>query len=119
MMIRNFLNYEKVLETSHGGVGVVEVQNVFERGDFRGGWDYALRVVMPAGSSIGHHTHGDNEEMYIILKGEGRMLIEDDERRVGAGDMILNRPGGTHGLVNDSDADIELLIVQASLKPTG
>ena len=114
-MIRNFLSCEVTPETSHGGVGSVDVQHVFERSDFRGGWDHALRVVMPTGSSIGVHEHGQNEEMYIILEGEGLMVTDGQEQRVAKGDMILNRPGGTHGLVNDSDSTIELLIVQASL----
>ena len=114
-MIRNFLSCNKELESSHDGVGSVEVQHVFERADFQGAWDHALRVVMPAGTSIGAHTHEQNEEMYIILRGKGLMLTNGQEQRVGPGDMILNPPGGTHGLANDSDSDIELLIIQASL----
>ena len=114
-MIRNFLSCESESETSHGGVGSVEVQHVFERADFQGGWDHALRVVMPAGTSIGDHEHGENEEMYIILRGDGLMTTDGHEQRVTAGDMILNRPGGTHGLVNDTDSPIELLIIQAGI----
>lgn len=114
-MIRNFLSCAKTAETSHDGVGSVDVQHVFEGDDFRGGWDHALRVVMPAGTSIGVHEHGQNEEMYIILGGSGLMTTDGEQQRVGVGDMILNRPGGAHGLVNDTDSEIELLIIQASV----
>ena len=114
-MIRNFLDWETVRESSHDGDGFVTVQNVFQPSDFKGGWDHAVRTVMPAGTSIGVHKHGQNEEMYIILKGEGLMIVDGDEHRVREGDMIQNRPDGSHGLRNDSDADIELLIIQASL----
>ena len=65
---------------------------------------------------MGLHEHGEDEEMYIILNGEGIMSIEGEERRVGKGDMILNKPHGTHGLLNDSNQELELLIIQASLK---
>lgn len=54
--------------------------------------------------------------MYLILSGEGLMTIENEKQRVGKGDMILNKPHGTHGLLNDSDHELELLIMQASLK---
>jgi len=81
-----------------------------------GAWDFALRVVMPPNSSMGLHKHGNDEEMYIILSGEGLMTIEGIEQPVGKGDMILNKPCGTHGLLNNSSKDIELLIIQASLK---
>ena len=114
-MIRNFHDWETVHESSHDGDGSVSVQNVFQPSDFQGGWDHAVRVVMPAGTSIGIHKHELNEEMYIILKGGGSMTVDGREHRVREGDMILNRPGGTHGLTNDTDADIELLIIQASL----
>jgi uncharacterized cupin superfamily protein len=54
--------------------------------------------------------------MYIIQKGEGTMIIEGVETKVTAGDMIVNKRFGTHGLANTSKNDIELLIIQASLK---
>lgn len=44
------------------------------------------------------------------------MTIEGKETQVSSGDMIVNKRFGTHGLVNTSSHDIELLIIQASLK---
>ncbi len=54
--------------------------------------------------------------MYIILKGEGTMIIEGEEKKVSSGDMIVNQRFGTHSLLNTSEQEIELLIIQASLK---
>lgn len=116
-MIRNFLTCDgQTYANSHGGVGEITVQKVFRRTDFQGAWDFVLRVIMPPNSSMGVHQHARDEEMYIILKGKGLMTIEGEAKRVGVGDMILNKPEGTHGLLNDSDDDIELLIIQASNK---
>jgi mannose-6-phosphate isomerase-like protein (cupin superfamily) len=116
-MIRNFLTCEKeIAENSHDGIGRIEIQKVFRRKDFSGAWDFALRVLMPPSSSMGLHEHGEDEEMYIILNGEGLMTIEDQEHRVSKGDMILNRPGGRHGLLNNGSEEMELLIIQASNK---
>ena len=116
-MIRNFYTCNKEVDTnSPDGEGVIDIYRAFKRKDFDGAWDFAIRVVMPPGSSMGEHTHGDDEEMYIILKGEGTMIIEGEKRPVIAGDMIVNQRFGTHGLANTSNHDIELLIIQASLK---
>jgi len=116
-MIKNFISCEKITdENSHGGEGCIEIQKVFKRKDFTGAWDFALRVVMPPKSSMGLHEHANDEEMYIILSGQGLMTIEDKEQRVVKGDMIFNKPYGKHGLLNDSNQDIELLIIQASNK---
>ena len=116
-MIRNFISCEKITDdNSHGGEGRIEIQKVFKREDFNGAWDFALRVVMPPNSSMGLHEHGNDEEMYIILRGQGLMTMDGKEKKVEKGDMILNQPYGKHGLLNDSNQDIELLIIQASNK---
>ena len=115
-MIKNFLTCEKeVSKNSHGGEGAVDLYKVWDRDDFVGNWDFACRVVMPSKSSMGVHKHGQNEEMYIILEGEGTMTINSEKVKVKKGDMILNEPNGEHGLINDSDKEIELLIMQARL----
>jgi quercetin dioxygenase-like cupin family protein len=44
------------------------------------------------------------------------MTIEGKEKVVRKGDMVLNKPYGSHGLLNNSSENIELLIIQASLK---
>ncbi|MCW8349313.1 MULTISPECIES: cupin domain-containing protein [Vibrio] len=116
-MIRNFYTCDKEVDkNSHGGDGSIDIYRAFRRKDFDGAWDFAIRVVMPAGSSMGEHRHEDDEEMYIILKGEGTMIIEGEEHKISSGDMIVNKRFGTHGLVNTSDQEIELLIIQASQK---
>jgi len=115
-MIRNFLTCAiETEQNSHNGIGEIKIQKIFRRSDFQGGWDFALRVVMPPNSSMGVHQHSQDEEMYVILKGGGLMTIEGREQQVSTGDMILNKPGGTHGLLNNSASEIELLIIQASL----
>ncbi|PMG38772.1 cupin [Vibrio splendidus] len=116
-MIRNFYTCDKEVDhNSHGGDGEIDIYRAFRRKDFDGAWDFAIRVVMPPGSSMGEHTHGDDEEMYIILKGEGTMIIEGKEEHVTSGDMVVNKRFGTHSLINTSANQIELLIIQASQK---
>lgn len=116
-MIQNFLSADKIFDTnSHGGVGKIQIQKVFRREDLNGVWDFALRVIMPPSSSMGLHKHLDEEEMYIILNGQGVMTLESETKQVSKGGMILNKPFGEHGLVNNSDNELELLIIQASNK---
>jgi len=65
--------------------------------------------------TVGTHRHGNNEEMYIVLSGGGTMIIEGEERVIGVGDMILNPAHGEHGLVNDTDAALDLLVIQVGM----
>ena len=83
--------------------------------DVAGPWHFVDYAVLPPGSSIGLHEHGDDEELYFILEGEGMMTVDEECRRVRKGDLILNRPGGTHGLKNDSDQALSILVVEVGL----
>ncbi|WP_444885349.1 hypothetical protein [Microbulbifer sp. PSTR4-B] len=65
---------------------------------------------------MGELAHCDIEEMYIIFKAKGTLTIEGEKMRASAEGIILNKIAGTHGLVNDLSKEVELLIIQASLK---
>ncbi len=115
-MIRNFLETPKQLqESSHDGEGPVDLYEIWAQADFESNCDFIDRVVIPPKSTIGYHKHGANEEMYIVLEGQGIMTINDQQKEIKKGDMILNSPGGAHGLVNSSDANIDLLVIQIGL----
>ncbi|MCP4433704.1 MAG: cupin domain-containing protein [Gammaproteobacteria bacterium] len=43
------------------------------------------------------------------------MTIDGEEVTVKKGDMILNPAGGKHGLLNSSDGDIDLLVIQIDI----
>lgn len=95
---------------AHDGDGLVEAARVLDR---RGapGAEFLDLVVVPPGSSIGVHTHGDDEETYVVVDGEGRMHLDGEEFAVGAGDVVVNRPGGTHGLANTGPRPLRLVVL--------
>lgn len=115
-IIRNFLDARKqVQDRSHGGLGAVDLYEIWGRSDFKSSVDFMDRVVVPPNSTIGYHKHGRNEEMYIVLDGQGTMTINSEPVTVRKGDMILNPAHGEHGLVNDSESEIDLLVIQIAL----
>ena len=115
-MIRNFITAPaQSLENSHEGQGPYTLFEIWDKSDFSSDIDFFDRMVIPPGSTVGYHRHGPNEEMYIVLEGNGMMSIDGEDKSIKKGDMILNPPGGAHGLVNNSDGDIDLLIIQMSL----
>jgi mannose-6-phosphate isomerase-like protein (cupin superfamily) len=114
-MIKNFLQVPKKQITSHDGVGKVDLYQLWDAPDFNSNIDFFRRYVIPSKSSIGYHKHGNNEELYIILKGRGTMTIGQKEITVEKGDIIKNPPFGWHGLVNDSEENLDLLVFQVSI----
>ena len=73
-------------------------------------------VELPAGADIGVHTHdGRGEELYVVISGAGRMHLDGATFSVAAGDVIVNRPNGTHGLVNVGAEPLRLVVVEVAV----
>jgi mannose-6-phosphate isomerase-like protein (cupin superfamily) len=104
---------------AHGGANVVHAVRPLTDEDFETDLAFIDYVELPPGSSIGTHVHGDDEEIYFVIEGRGAMAIDEEDHVVRAGDLVLNRRGGTHGLRNDSDAPIRLLILQVRYRGGG
>lgn len=93
--------------------GTTYYQRAFARGTdgVVGPWECVDYMTIPAGTQFGRHIHDGSEELYVILKGRGTALLDDEQHAVGPGDCLMLRNGGCHGLRNDGPEDIELLCV--------
>ena len=71
--------------------------------------------TLPVGASIGVHTHAENEEVYVIIKGCGVYIDNDGkEYPVAPGDTTLTRQGEKHGLAQSGSEPLVFLAVIAS-----
>ncbi|NUQ77881.1 MAG: cupin domain-containing protein [Polyangiaceae bacterium] len=69
---------------------------------------YSLLVVPPGKRAYPFHNHHVNEEMFLILEGQGKLRIGDRELPLRKGDVIAAPPGGrdtAHQIINTSDTD--------------
>jgi mannose-6-phosphate isomerase-like protein (cupin superfamily) len=79
-------------------------------GEDEADWGFGRAVVPPGGATEPHH-HPEHEA-FILVRGEGRMHIDGEERDVAAGDVVLIPAGAEHRLVNASAAaELEFLDV--------
>lgn len=63
------------------------------------------------GASIGYHKHTEDYEVIFITAGEGKVLYDEEEIRLKAGDCHYCPQGHAHSLINDSDADLTFYAV--------
>jgi 3-dehydroquinate synthase len=112
---KNAFLSERYDEISHGGTGYLNKIRLFNYDFFDTPIDFIDYVIMPPGSTIGLHTHQNDEEIYFIIKGNGIMEADEEIFDVKTGDVVVNKVGGTHALSNASTEDIELFIFQVSL----
>ena len=73
---------------------------------FFDGTNRIFKGCLTPGASIGVHTHDDSCEVIFILEGCGSILEDGTKKAVQAGDCLYCPKGGSHSLVNDSDADL-------------
>jgi quercetin dioxygenase-like cupin family protein len=75
-----------------------------------------LYCVAP-GQAQKPHTHGDQDKLYVVLEGRGRITIGGSEQLVGPLEAVIAPAGVEHGLVNDGPADLLVLVVVAPPPP--
>jgi mannose-6-phosphate isomerase-like protein (cupin superfamily) len=101
---------------AHGGARDISFARVLARN--RGPIRFIDLSVLGPGADIGCHTHeADNEELYVVVSGKGLMTLDDREFEVGPGHVILNRPGGTHGLRNIGAEELRIVVVEVESRP--
>jgi oxalate decarboxylase/phosphoglucose isomerase-like protein (cupin superfamily) len=82
MIIRNYHDAEAKLEPSHGGGGLIKNVRLFDAGDFNTNLRFIIYSELKPGTSIGEHMHGKDEEVYVILEGRGRVIVNGQSREV-------------------------------------
>jgi mannose-6-phosphate isomerase-like protein (cupin superfamily) len=105
-----------VVEKPRGGTGNMNCLFAFQMGKAPEGsaFQVAACQTLEPGSGVGYHQHVDNEELYVILSGQGVFTDNGNvEKPVGAGDMTLTLKGEWHGLTNTGNDPLKFLAVIA------
>jgi mannose-6-phosphate isomerase-like protein (cupin superfamily) len=98
---------------AHGGEGRIQFARIAGSGALAGACNFIDYAVVPPGASIGRHRHAqDEEELYLVLEGSGRMWRNGETFAVRAGDLVRNPPGGEHGLECTGDGPLRLFVFE-------
>ena len=62
------------------------------------------------GKSFSAHYHTDMQEVFLIVEGTARMVIDDQAIELGRGDAIAIQPQEVHQMWNDTEADIDYIV---------
>lgn len=98
-------------DNMRGGNGTVLIQHVFEQSDLRGHARLVGKITIEPGNSIGLHEHIEEEEIYYIMSGKGKVVDGGKESIVGPGDAVLTGGGNSHSIENISDAPLEFFAI--------
>jgi mannose-6-phosphate isomerase-like protein (cupin superfamily) len=56
------------------------------------------------------HRHQESDKIYYVIEGTGRFHIAGEERSLSAGEMVVAKPLEDHGVQNEQDVDLVLLV---------
>jgi len=107
MIVKNF-NDPEVLATTyiaHRGA----VARMVMTSQFLESMEFLAYAILPAGNTIEEHID-EVEEIYLILKGKGLMVVGDEERKVGEWDAIWLPAGKPHSLKNIGDEEMFIIV---------
>ena len=69
-----------------------------------------IKVTLNAGHSMNYHSHKHRDEVWVVLSGTGRTIIDGKEQKVMAGDVITMAAGCRHTVIAESE--LKLIEVQ-------
>lgn len=112
-MIKNINNFAKTeVKNMRGGTGSIYIQKVNPTSD---NIKMYAKITIPCGSSIGIHTHEEDEEMIYVLKNKGIIIIDGNEKEIEEGMISICQKGRNHSIKNIYEEDLELLAVVTKL----
>lgn len=95
-----------------GGNGTVRIEHLFEPGtELKSPTRLCAKLYLEPGVSIGFHRHESEEEIFVIVKGQGEIDDNGTSRQVAAGDSVLTGNGAGHAVKNTGSETLEILAV--------
>lgn len=70
-----------------------------------------IKVTLNPGHSMNYHSHERRDEVWTIISGEGRTIVDGMEQKVKAGDVVTMASGCRHTII----ADTELQVIEVQI----
>lgn len=87
-------------EKSWGSFKVVDVEST----------SMTIKVTLNAGHKMNYHSHKNRDEVWVVISGTGKTIVDGMEQNVKAGDVITMSAGCRHTVIAESE--LKLIEVQ-------
>lgn len=88
-------------EKSWGSFRVIDVESE----------SMTIKVTLNADHCMNYHSHNERDEVWVVISGKGRTVVDGMEQAVKAGDVITMQAGCRHSIY----ADTELKLIEVQL----
>ena len=90
-------------EKSWGSFQVIDIEET----------SMTIKVTLNAGHGMNYHSHEQRDEVWTVVSGQGRTIVDGVERQVGVGDVIQMPAGVSHTII----ADTKLQVIEVQIGP--
>lgn len=87
-------------EKSWGSFQVIDVESE----------SMSIKVTLRPGHRMNYHSHARRDEVWTIISGTGRTIVDGMEQSVKAGDVITMQAGCRHTII--ADTELQLIEIQ-------
>lgn len=70
-----------------------------------------IKVTLNAGHSMNYHSHKNRDEVWVVISGNGKIIVDGMEQQVKTGDVITMSAGCRHTVM----AETELKLIEVQL----
>ena len=88
-------------EKSWGSFRVIDIEN----------GSMTIKITLNPGHSMNYHSHQRRDEVWTVISGKGRTIVDGMEKEVKAGDVITMAAGCKHTII----ADTELHVIEVQI----
>ena len=107
MLIKRNEMKTEVKEKMRGGEGETELVHLVDCANEKN-IRMLAEITLEPGCSIGGHSHDNETEYFLILKGEGVVNDNGTEKPVKAGEVVVTGNGASHSLRNNGSVPLVL-----------
>ena len=69
-----------------------------------------IKVTLNAGHSMNYHSHKHRDEVWVVISGKGRTIVDGMEQSVAPGDVITMSAGCRHTVI--AETELKLMEIQ-------
>lgn len=71
-----------------------------------------IKVTLNPGHSMNYHSHKNRDEVWVVLSGKGKTVVDGYEQNISSGDVITMKAGCRHTVIANDEKALKLIEVQ-------
>jgi mannose-6-phosphate isomerase-like protein (cupin superfamily) len=100
----------------NAGKDTVFYRRALGPGAFESNWAFFDHLLIPEGATVGRHYHAGVDEVYFVIKGKGKVYVNDEWADITYGDAVPVKAGEIHSLESSATEPLELVVYGIALE---